>query len=139
MSGGTAVGAAVAGTPLAERAVEALLSLSGRVLPLLRQWAGDDPGSGVARALLALATGDRWDDAVLKEQLSIAHRDALAAGEREASLVYGVFLHTHRQYRLTADHLVEHFDRWPADEQAGSCWARSPRAGTPPTERTAMC
>ncbi|MFE3072003.1 hypothetical protein [Streptomyces sp. NPDC059247] len=105
--------------PVSERAVEALLSLSGRVLPLLRQWVGSDPGSGVARALLALATGDRWDDAVLKEQLSLAHRDALAAGEREASLVYGVFLHTHRQYRLTADHLVDHFARWPADEQAG--------------------
>ncbi|MCT2543399.1 hypothetical protein [Streptomyces atratus] len=93
--------------------------MSGQTLPLLRQWVGSDPGSGVARALLSLATGDRWDDAVLKEQLSIAHRDALAAGEREASLVYGVFLHTHRQYRLTADHLVEHFVRWPADEQAG--------------------
>ena len=119
MSGRTAVNGAAAGTPVAERAVDALLSLSGQTLPLLRQWVGSDPGSGVARALLSLATGDRWDDAVLKEQLSIAHRDALAAGEREASLVYGVFLHTHRQYRLTADHLVEHFVRWPADEQAG--------------------
>ncbi|MFD5505383.1 hypothetical protein ACFWJS_37840 [Streptomyces sp. NPDC127061] len=119
MSGRTAVNGAAAGTPVAERAVDALLSLSGQTLPLLRQWVGSDPGSGVARALLALATGDRWDDAVLKEQLSIAHRDALAAGEREASLVYGVFLHTHRQYRLTADHLVEHFTRWPADELAG--------------------
>ncbi|MFD0296374.1 hypothetical protein [Streptomyces sp. NPDC127118] len=119
MSGRTAVNGAAAGTPVAERAVDALLSLSGQTLPLLRQWVGSDPGSGVARALLALATGDRWDDAVLKEQLSIAHRDVLAAGEREASLVYGVFLHTHRQYRLTADHLVEHFTRWPADELAG--------------------
>ncbi|MEO3977553.1 hypothetical protein [Streptomyces sp. CAU 1734] len=108
-----------AGAPVRERAVEALLSLSGRTLPLLRAWVGADPGCGVARALLALATGDRWSDAVLKEQLVIAHRDALAAGEREASLVYGVFLHTHRQYRLTADHLVGHFARWPADEQAG--------------------
>ncbi|MER5561185.1 hypothetical protein ABT071_21530 [Streptomyces sp. NPDC002506] len=105
--------------PVAERAVEALLSLNGQVLPLLRQWVGSDENCGVARALLALATGDRWDDAVLKEQLSIAHRDALTAGEREASLVYGIFLHTHRQYRLTADHLVGHFARWPADEQAG--------------------
>ncbi|WP_224219770.1 hypothetical protein [Streptomyces olivaceus] len=99
--------------------MHALLSLSGRALPLLRQWVGSDPGCGVARALLSLATGDRWDDAVLKEQLLIAHRDALAVGEREASLVYGVFLHTHRQYPLTADHLVEHFARWPADELAG--------------------
>ncbi|MFJ9430369.1 hypothetical protein ACIRQY_11940 [Streptomyces sp. NPDC101490] len=69
--------------------------------------------------MLTLATGDRLDETVLKEQLVIAHRDARAAGEREASLVYGVFLHTHRQYRLTADHLVGHFERWPADEQAG--------------------
>ncbi|MFE6498244.1 hypothetical protein [Streptomyces sp. NPDC057748] len=106
-------------TPVDERAVEALLALSGQTLSLLRQWVGSEPGCGVARALLALATGDRWDDAVLKEQLVIAHRDASAAGEREASLVYGVFLHTHRQYQLTADHLVEHFDRWPADELAG--------------------
>ncbi|MFF3788359.1 hypothetical protein ACFYY7_45385, partial [Streptomyces sp. NPDC001933] len=86
-------------TPVDERAVEALLALSGQTLSLLRQWVGSEPGCGVARALLALATGDRWDDAVLKEQLVIAHRDASAAGEREASLVYGVFLHTHRQYR----------------------------------------
>ncbi|MFF2963228.1 hypothetical protein ACFVT1_30840 [Streptomyces sp. NPDC057963] len=99
--------------------MDALLSLSGRTLPLLRQWVGWDPGCGVARALLALATGDRWDDAVLKEQLVVAHRDALAVGEREASLVYAVFLHTHRQYRLTADHLAGHFARWPADELAG--------------------
>ncbi|MFJ6699462.1 hypothetical protein ACIQM4_25790 [Streptomyces sp. NPDC091272] len=99
--------------------MDALLALSGRALTLLRQWVGSDPGCGVARALLALATGDRWGDAALKEQLVIAHRDALAVGEREASLVYGVFLHTHRQYSLTADHLVGHFARWPADELAG--------------------
>ncbi|MFC9758968.1 hypothetical protein [Streptomyces sp. NPDC056921] len=102
-----------------QRAVEALLSLSGQALPLLRQWVGSDPDCGLARALLALATGDRWGDAVLKEQLVIAHRDALAVGEREASLAHGVFLHTHRQYRMTAHHLVGHFERWPADELAG--------------------
>ncbi|MES9511344.1 hypothetical protein ABWJ92_33925 [Streptomyces sp. NPDC000609] len=119
MIGRTTVSGAAAGTPVEERAVDALLSLSGRTLPLLRQWVGSDPGCGVARALLSLATGDRWDDALLKEQLVMAHRDALAVGEREASLVYGVFLHTHRQYRLTADHLVGHFTRWPADELAG--------------------
>ncbi|MFE4450649.1 hypothetical protein [Streptomyces sp. NPDC056796] len=110
---------AAADAPVGERAVEALLSLSGRTLPLLRQWVGSEPDCGVARALLALATGDRWDDATLKGQLVTAHRDASAVGAREASLVYGVFLHTHRQYRLTADHLVEHFTRWPADELAG--------------------
>ncbi|MCX4658923.1 hypothetical protein [Streptomyces uncialis] len=119
MNGRTAVSGEAEAAPPGERAVEALLSLSGRMLPLLRQWVGSEPDHGVARALLALATGDRWDEAVLKEQLVIAHRDARAAGEREASLVYGVFLHTHRQYRLTADHLVGHFGRWPADELAG--------------------
>ncbi|MFD3520912.1 hypothetical protein [Streptomyces sp. NPDC058653] len=106
-------------TAVSGTAVEALLSLSGQALPLLRRWVGSDPGCGVARALLALATGDRWSEPVLKEQLVIAHRDALAAGEREASLVYGVFLHTHRQYRLTSDHLTGHFTRWPADELGG--------------------
>ncbi|MFI6526911.1 hypothetical protein [Streptomyces uncialis] len=119
MTGATAVSGEAETAALGERAVEALLSLSGRTLPLLRQWVGSEPDHGVARALLALVTGDRWDEAVLKEQLVIAHRDARAAGEREASLVYGVFLHTHRQYRLTADHLVGHFARWPADELAG--------------------
>ncbi|MFD6437631.1 hypothetical protein [Streptomyces venezuelae] len=99
--------------------MEALLALSGQAVPLLREWVGSEPDSGVARALLALATGDRWDDASLREQLVIAHRDALAAGEQEASFVYGVFLHTHRHYRLTADHLTGHFARWPADELAG--------------------
>ncbi|MGW7090495.1 hypothetical protein [Streptomyces sp. NPDC054874] len=59
-------------------------------------------------------------DVVLKEQLVIAHRDAREAGERETSLVYGVFLFTHRHYQLAADHLAAHFARWPADEQAGS-------------------
>ncbi|MET9479234.1 hypothetical protein [Streptomyces sp. NPDC006638] len=110
---------ATTGTTVGDRAVIALLALSGRTLPLLREWVGGDPGCGLARGLLTLATGDRMDDSVLKEQLSLAHRDARTAGEREASLVYGVFLHTHRQYRLTADHLVTHFERWPADELAG--------------------
>lgn len=109
----------VAGAPVADRAVVELLALSGRALPLLSEWVADDPACGTARALLVLATGDRLDDAVLKQQLVIAHRDARTAGEREASLVYGVFLHTHRQYRMTADHLVGHFARWPADEMAG--------------------
>ncbi|MFE4826063.1 hypothetical protein [Streptomyces sp. NPDC056672] len=110
---------AEADAPVEDRAVTELLALSGWALSLLREWVAGDPGCGVARALLTLATGDRLDDAVLKDQLVIAHRDARAVGERQASLVYGVFLHTHRQYRLTADHLVAHFARWPADEQAG--------------------
>lgn len=102
-----------------ERAVAELLALSSRALPLLREWVALDPGCGVARGLLTLVTGDHLDDATLKEQLAIAHRDAWAVGEQQASLVYGVFLHTHRQYRLTSDHLVRHFARWPADELAG--------------------
>ncbi|WP_232792402.1 tetratricopeptide repeat protein [Actinacidiphila yeochonensis] len=103
----------------ADQAVAELLALSGRALPLLREWAAAEPGCGVARALLVFATADGLDDAALKEQLVIAHRDARAVGEREASLVHGVFLHTHRQYRLASDHLAGHFARWPADEQAG--------------------
>ncbi|MFB6539325.1 hypothetical protein ACFCY8_33545 [Streptomyces noursei] len=115
----TAATVAPAGATVADRAVAELLALSGQALPTLRKWVAGEPDCGVARALLTLATSDRLDDAVLKEQLVMAHRDARAAGERQASVVYGVFLHTHRQYRLTADHLVGHFDRWPADEMAG--------------------
>ncbi|WP_411119881.1 hypothetical protein [Streptomyces sp. 058-1L] len=114
---------------MADQAVDALLSLSGRALPLLRQWVGAVPGCGVARGLLTLVTADRLDDAVLKEQLVLAHRDALAAGAREASLVHGVFLHTHRHYRLTADHLAAHFERWPADELAGLMLGAFPSCG----------
>ncbi|MFI1786171.1 hypothetical protein [Streptomyces rubiginosohelvolus] len=104
--------------PIGDRAVAEFLALSGQTLPLLRSWAGEEPGCGLARGLLTLATSERMSDTVLKQQLVTAHRDAQAAGKREASLVYGVFLHTHRQYRLTADHLVAHFERWPADEIA---------------------
>ncbi|MFC8455239.1 hypothetical protein [Kitasatospora sp. NPDC057223] len=96
-----------------------LLALSGRALPLLTQWVAAEPACGVGRALLTLARADHLDDTALKEQLVIAHRDALLAGEREASLVYGVYLHTHRQYLMTAEHLAGHFARWPADETAG--------------------
>ncbi|WP_328916737.1 MULTISPECIES: hypothetical protein [unclassified Streptomyces] len=96
-----------------------LLALGGRALPLLREWTASAPDCGVARALLVLATCDSLGDAALKEQLVAAHEAARAAGEREASLVYGVFLFSHRQHRLTADHLVAHFGRWPADEVAG--------------------
>ncbi|MFJ3709578.1 hypothetical protein [Streptomyces sp. NPDC090053] len=107
------------GALVGERALAELLALGGRALPLLRRWTASDPACGVARALLTLATCDSLGDAVLKEQLVVAHRDAQTAGEREASLVYGVFLFSHRQYRLTADHLAAHFVRWPADEVAG--------------------
>ncbi|MFJ5608381.1 hypothetical protein ACIQCJ_03225 [Streptomyces sp. NPDC093221] len=102
-----------------DRAVAELLALSGQALPSLRRWAASEPDCGLARALLTLATGDGLGDAELKAELAVAYRDAQAAGEREASVVYGVFLFTHRQYALTADHLVGHFARWPADEVAG--------------------
>ncbi|WP_236710779.1 hypothetical protein [Streptomyces sp. 150FB] len=105
--------------PVRDAALAELLAQSGRALPLLREWVGDDPDCGVARALLVLATADSLDDATLKQQLVIAHRDAGTVGERQASLVYGVYLYTHRQYRLTADHLVGYLARWPADEMAG--------------------
>lgn len=118
-----------AGTWLQDQAVTELLALSGRALPLLRQWAAADPGSGPARALLTLATSDSLSDAALKDQLVVAHRDAQAAGEREASLVYGVYLHTHGQFRLTADHLIAHFARWPADEVAGLLLGAFPACG----------
>ncbi|MGW6836880.1 hypothetical protein ACWGCI_26210 [Streptomyces sp. NPDC054949] len=110
---------ALTSTRLQDRAVVELLSLSGRALPMLEAWVAADPDCGLARALLTLVTADSLDDARLKEQLVIAHRDAQSAGERETSLVYGVYLHTHRQYRMTADHLTGHFERWPADEPAG--------------------
>ncbi|AXG76424.1 hypothetical protein DVK44_00605 [Streptomyces paludis] len=101
-----------------------MASLSGHALPLVRQWVARQPRHGVARALLVLATSDGLSDTELREQLTTAHRDALredggSAGERSVSLVYGVFLHTHRQYRLTAEHLLTHFERWPGDEVAG--------------------
>ncbi|MFB7470546.1 hypothetical protein [Kitasatospora sp. NPDC056184] len=76
------------------------------------------PRLGVARALLVLATAEGLSDEALREELVVAYRDAQAAGARSASLVYGVFLYAHRQFRLTADHLVAHFARWPGDEVA---------------------
>ncbi|MFI2211299.1 hypothetical protein [Streptomyces sp. NPDC020141] len=102
----------------ADAAVAELAALSGRALPLLRRWVAERPRLGVARALLTLATADGLDDETLRNELIAAHRDARAADARSMSLVYGIFLHTHRQYRLTADHLVAHFARWPGDEAA---------------------
>ncbi|MER5966247.1 hypothetical protein [Streptomyces sp. NPDC002057] len=117
--------------PVGDRTLTEFLSLSGKALPLLRNWVRDQPDNGVARALLTLATGDRLTDTVLKEQLVIAHRDALAAGEQEASLVHGIFLHTHRHHQLTADHLLAHFRRWPTDEAAGLMIGAFSATGTP--------
>ncbi|MEV0261588.1 hypothetical protein AB0I49_09620 [Streptomyces sp. NPDC050617] len=104
---------------MGDEAVREVLALSGRAMPLLREWTAGQPRYGVARALLMLATGDRLGEAALKDELVIAYEDAQAAGAREASLVYGVFLSVLRQYRLAADHLVAHFAQWPADEVAG--------------------
>ncbi|MEU3564742.1 MULTISPECIES: hypothetical protein [unclassified Kitasatospora] len=101
-----------------DAAVRELAALSGRAVPLLREWVDEFPRLGVARALLVLATGGGLGDEVLREELVVAYRDARDADARSASLVYGVFLYTHRQFRLTADHLVAHFAQWPGDEVA---------------------
>ncbi|MFD8319830.1 hypothetical protein [Kitasatospora purpeofusca] len=103
---------------LEDAAVRELAALSGRAVPLLRDWVRECPRLGAARALLLLATGGGLSDQVLREELVVAYQDAQAADARSASLVYGVFLYTHRQFRLTADHLVTHFARWPGDEVA---------------------
>lgn len=102
-----------------DAAIRELLALSGRGLPELREWVAACPRLGVARALLVLAVAEELSDSALKAELVVAHRDAQAAGARSVSLVYGIYLYTHRQYRMTADHLVTHFAQWPADEVAG--------------------
>ncbi|MFD7450457.1 hypothetical protein [Kitasatospora sp. NPDC059827] len=98
--------------------VRELAALSGRAVPMVRDWVAERPRLGVARALLVLATGAGLSDEALREELVTAYQDAQAAGPRSASLVYGIFLYTHRQFRLTADHLVTHFGCWPGDEVA---------------------
>ncbi|MFF4323173.1 hypothetical protein [Streptomyces sp. NPDC001568] len=95
-----------------------MASLSGRALPALRAWVAAEPDYGVARALLVLATSDGLDDAELRAELVRAHRDARVGGERAVSLVHGVFLFTHRQYVMAADHLAGHLASWPGDEAA---------------------
>ncbi|MFJ2812611.1 hypothetical protein [Streptomyces sp. NPDC087294] len=122
---------AVAGGPLAQRAVTELLALSGQLLPSLRAWVAAEPECGVARALLVLVTADRLGDTELRDELVVAHRHAQAAGERQVSLVHGVFLFTHRQYRLTAEHLTGHFARWPGDEVAGLLLGAFAQCGEP--------
>ncbi|MFB6980356.1 hypothetical protein [Streptomyces scopuliridis] len=109
----------VASVSVRDDPVRELAALSGRGVPLLRQWVAERPRLGVARALLVLATGDALSDAELRDELTVAHQDARSADARSMSLVYGVFLQTHRQYRMTADHLLTHFARWPGDEVAG--------------------
>ncbi|MFE4358199.1 MULTISPECIES: hypothetical protein [Streptomycetaceae] len=111
-------GPGAAGVSLENAAVRELAAMSGRAVPLVRDWVAERPRLGVARALLVLATAGGLSDGALREELVVAYRDAQAADARSASLVYGVFLYTHRQFRLTADHLVTHFARWPGDEVA---------------------
>lgn len=97
-------------------AVREAVALSGGAVPALRTALAQRPGAGIERALLALAVGADYSDAVLRDQLIRAYADA--ADGRKKSLVRGVFLHTHRHYRLAADHLVGHFARYPADPPA---------------------
>jgi hypothetical protein len=97
-------------------AVGEVLALSGTAVPALRTAVAHDPTAGVERALLALLIGADYSDAMLRAELIRAYDDA--ANGREKSLVRGVFLHTHRHYDLAADHLVDHFARYPADVPA---------------------
>ena len=107
-----------AGVSLEDAPVRELAALTGGALPLLRAWVAEQPRLGPARALLVLATADELTDAVLTAELARAYEDARGSDARSASLVYAVFLHTRRQYRMTADHLAAHFEAWPGDEVA---------------------
>jgi tetratricopeptide (TPR) repeat protein len=97
-------------------AVQEAMALSGAAVPALRTAVARDPEAGLERALLALAIGHDYSDVVLRDQLIRAHADA--ADGRDKSLVHGVFLHTHRHYRLAADHLLTHLGQYPADPLA---------------------
>lgn len=70
--------ARVPGASVADPTVRELAALSGRALPLLRQWVADQPQLGGARALLVLASGAGLSDDALRAELTVAHRDALA-------------------------------------------------------------
>lgn len=111
-------------------AVREAVALTGAAVPALRTALAHDPTAGVDRALLALLIGGDYSNAVLREQLIRAYNDA--ADGREKSLVRGVFLHTHRHYQLTADHLVDHFARYPADVPAVLLVSAFELAGDPP-------
>lgn len=107
------------GVGAGREAVEQLVALSGRGRPLTRAWAAREPRCGLARALAVMLDADRLADEELKRALAEAFEDARDAGEWEAGVVYGIYLYTHRQYRLTADHLLRHFAAHPLDEVAG--------------------
>ncbi|OUC94483.1 hypothetical protein CA983_35035 [Streptomyces swartbergensis] len=110
----------VSGLTVDDAAVAGWLAMSGRAAEGLRELAKRRPECGVARALSVLADNEVLDDATLRRELVAAYALAQAAGAREQSLVYGIYLFTHRHYQATADHLVVHFAQWPADEVAGS-------------------
>ncbi|MFI9206072.1 hypothetical protein [Streptomyces sp. NPDC053048] len=110
-------------------AVAEWLAATGRSATALQELLRQRPGCGLARALVVLANDEALDDATLRSELVIAHRDAKEAGAREQSLVYAIYLFTHRHYQATADHLIVHFAQFPADEIAGSMLSTFALAG----------
>jgi hypothetical protein len=110
-------------------AVQEWLAATGRSAAALQDLVRRRPGCGLARALVVLADSDALADAALHHELTLAHQDAREAGAREQSLVYGIYLFTHRHYQAAADHLVVHFAQFPADEIAGSMLSAFDLAG----------
>ncbi|MGK5543588.1 hypothetical protein ACSNOH_02440 [Streptomyces sp. URMC 127] len=112
-------------------AVGQWLAATGRSTAALQELVQRRPGCGLSRALVVLADSEALDDATLRSELLLAHRDATraGAGAREQSLVYAIYLFTHRHYRATADHLIVHFAQFPADVFAGSMLSAFALAG----------
>ncbi|MEU7134979.1 hypothetical protein [Streptomyces sp. NPDC046261] len=111
---------ALEGLSVSDPAVGEWLAATGRSAAALEDLAQRRPRCGLARALVVLANDEALDDATLRGELVQAHRDAGEAGARDQSLVYAIYLFTHRHYQATADHLIVHFAQFPADEIAGS-------------------
>ncbi|MGI5484881.1 hypothetical protein [Streptomyces lavendofoliae] len=101
-------------------AVGEWLAGTGRSATALEDLAERRPGCGLAQALVVLADADALDDQTLRAKLVAAHADTQRGGVREQSLVYVIYLYTHRHYQRAADHLVLHFAQFPGDEIAGS-------------------
>ncbi|WP_436960852.1 hypothetical protein [Streptomyces sp. SudanB182_2057] len=120
---------------LPSEAVLELAALSGRHLPLLRQWVAGRPEAGVPRALLAWAEADGLGEEELKAQMAGAFEAAKAENGRAASLVYGLFLALLRQHRLAAEHLLRHFADYPGDEVAGLMLGVFHASGDPALQR----
>ncbi|UQA91998.1 hypothetical protein [Streptomyces halobius] len=110
-------------------AVGEWLAATGRSAAALQDLVRRRAGCGLARALVVLADSDALDDEALRRELVLAHEEAREAGAREQSLVYGIYLFTHRHYQAAADHLVVHFAQFPADEIAGSMLSAFDLAG----------